>query len=87
MLNINVPHSGIMDEIDFAGNGSPEEYQLLPDKFPSGILGDGELHYLTCSVRDDRKNIESFPQHGVDCEEVHRIDELYLRFQKPLPGK
>jgi hypothetical protein len=38
-------------------------------------------------VRDNREDVEPFAQYGVDREEIHRKDELYLRSQKPLPGQ
>ena len=76
-----------MDQIRSAGYGFGEQYQLLSDKFSGRILSDGKLDDLPCLVRDDCEDMEPLPQHGVGCEEVDRIDDLYLRFQKPLPGQ
>jgi hypothetical protein len=39
-----------MDQMGSAGYGFAEEYQLLPDEFPCGILSDGEPHNLPCFV-------------------------------------
>jgi hypothetical protein len=33
---------------------------------------------LPCLVRDDCENIKPVPHHGVDCEEIHCVDELIL---------
>ena len=85
---VDIEHQRIvMDQIGFAGYGFTEKHQLLPDKFPCGssVMANRTISRVLCEI--DREDIEPFPQHGVDREEVHCIDELYLRFQKPLPGQ
>jgi len=74
---VDIEHQRIViDQIDSARNGLAEEHQLLTDKFPGRILSDGKLNTLPRFVRDESENIEPLPQHGINCEEIHCVDEL-----------
>ena len=48
---VNIEHQRVvMDQIRPADYGFAEKHQLLPDKFPGGILGHGKPHDLACLV-------------------------------------